>query len=322
MLNRLPAETRVRICLGVCTFGRPQMLHRCLTSLSRLETPPGCDVEIIVVDNHPTPIEQGIVDCFSHHGRPFHYVHERRRGIAQARNAILDKAMELRADFIAMVDDDQVAPPDWLETMWLAQQWSQADIVESSVEYDYPDALPLWAFPKSKKHRWKHSSDRAATNGVMFKAELADLGGAGLRFDEAYALTGGEDREFFWRAHRWGARIVRTPQAVITEFIPETKLTFSAQVARSYWIAVVNARQDVRFYGFIYAMLRKSFKATHSLISGLLIVVYTPFAFLGDRTYGRCQLLRGSIRIAKAAGIAVGLTGVARPEPYQTIHGG
>jgi succinoglycan biosynthesis protein ExoM len=48
---------------------------------------------------------------------PVYYVHEPICGIARARNAALDKATELGADWIAMLDDDEVADPRWLANL-------------------------------------------------------------------------------------------------------------------------------------------------------------------------------------------------------------
>jgi glycosyltransferase involved in cell wall biosynthesis len=48
---------------------------------------------------------------------PVFYVHEPRRGIAQARNAAMAKALEIGADWLAMIDDDEVADPDCHERL-------------------------------------------------------------------------------------------------------------------------------------------------------------------------------------------------------------
>lgn len=323
MLQSLPACIPTRICLGVCTYGRPLMLTKCLASLQAMDTPAGCELDIVVVDNNPAPVEQGLVGCYrTHAGDPITYVHEPRRGIAQARNAILDFAEEIGADFIAMLDDDQIVPPDWLEEMVASQQSYDADVVKSAVQYDYPEPLPRWAFPSARPPKWRYGARMAATSGVLFRSSLTyAYPGLALRFNEEFALTSGEDRDFFTRAYLAGAEIVHTPRAISTEFMPESKLRFWTQVYRVYTQEIMNTVQDRRFYGALPALLTKSFKATGCLISGPLFILFAPFAYLGDSRYGRRQLLKGAKRIAKACGIYVGFVGLVKPEPYRTIHG-
>lgn len=94
------------IALGVCTYKRPVMLRACLDSLTRQVVPSDLSLAIVVVDNEPEGDAEHTVSSFTATTDiPVHYVHEPRRGIATARNAILDKASELAADFIAMTDE-------------------------------------------------------------------------------------------------------------------------------------------------------------------------------------------------------------------------
>ena len=323
MHNGVPFDDSVRICIGVCTRRRPQLLTQCLVSLNMLEEPLGCAVEVIVVDNNDAPDEQELVETYEVRpdGLPFHYVHEPRLGIAHARNAVLDKALELRADWIGMVDDDQILPWNWLCEMWAAVHEYPADVVKSAVRFVYPTPLPLWACPKTRKHKWRLDANMATTNGVLFRSWLAREDGLALRFNDEFNLSSGEDRDFFKRAYLAGAKIVHTPDAVAEEFMPETKLSFSAQVAREYWQEVTNTRQDRRFDGFLAALCFKTSNFLNHMLFGFFYAVTSPVSAVVSRRRARRQLLKGAKKIAKAAGIAVGLLGVARPEPYRTIHG-
>jgi len=320
MVNGIPALSSAHICLGVCTYQRPQMLIRCLVAAQRLAEPTGTRLSIVVVDNEPYPAVAELVQAFSNQGRPIHYVNERRRGIAQARNAVLEKAAELSADWVAMLDDDQLVASDWLVMMWHSARLTFADVVCNSVEFEFPEPLPAWAFPKPKKRRWKLNMNIASSGGVLFRAGLMGSDGAPLRFDTRFALTGGEDRDFFTRAVLYSdARIVVTPEAVAFEHVPASKLTYRAQVWRSYWIEAVNARQDRTFYG-PPAYLAKSVKMLGALVNAVWALVCAPFAALRSGQAARRYLLKSGKQAGKAAGIMVGLAG-ARPQPYRTIHG-
>jgi succinoglycan biosynthesis protein ExoM len=299
------------------------MLTKCLASLQAMTTPAGCELDIVVVDNNPAPVEQGLVGCYrTNDGRPLIYLHQPRRGIAQARNFILEAAEEDMADWIAMIDDDQIVPPDWLEEMVVSQQSYDADVVQSSVAFDLPTPAPAWGFEKAKTPKWRLGMDRAATGGVLFRSSLiAQYPGLGLRFNESYKLTGGEDRDFFRRAYLRGARIVRTPRAIAVETIPASKVTFDGQVRDAFLKNCVRVRQDGDIYGAPYWILSNSWTATGSLFEGLARLAWAPIASIRSADEGRRQLLFGAKRIAKAFGIYVGFVGFVMPEPYREIHG-
>lgn len=311
------------IVIGVCTRNRPKMLWQCLASVVDLDIPDGSTVSVVVVDNADEPLARGIVaDLNGEHALlAIRYVHETRQGISYARNAVLSAAGQFGADWIVMIDDDQIVPHDWLVSMAIAQQETNADVIKSAVKYLYPSPLPMWAFPKPPRLKWRHDADMATTNGVMFSAHLISREGLNLRFDEEFALSSGEDRAFFRTAYLRGAHIVHTPLAIAMEYTPSTKLQFAYQIQREYWQEITNSRQDIRFYGLVRALAAKIPKILQCLLSGVFYGAVSAPAFLFSRQGGRRHLLRGCRKLAKAAGIAAGLIGLARPEPYRVIHG-
>jgi succinoglycan biosynthesis protein ExoM len=222
-----------------------------------------------------------------------------------------------------MVDDDQIVPPDWLEHMVASQQATDADVVQSSIAFDLPTPAPTWGFEKAKAPKWREGMDHAGTGGVLFRSSLIyAYPGLNLRFNERYALTGGEDHDFFARAYLNGAWIVRTPTAIAIEMIPDSKVTFSGQVRSAFLKNCVRALRDRDTCTFRYWVAHNSLTATGSLLEGLARIAWAPLASLGSLREGRRQLLFGAKRIAKACGIYVGFVGLVKPEPYRTIHGG
>lgn len=329
MLDANRVRNEARICLGVCTYERPLRLGACLNTINRLKAPAGCRLDIVVVDNELTPAAEDEVGIYSEqitserfYGHEWHYVHEPRRGISHARNAVIEKALQLEADWIAMLDDDQIVPPDWLKAMWRALDMIEADVVEGYVAMDYPEPLPKWAFPKKKKRRWKVDCDRAATGGVLFSAELVRADGMALRFRPDFNFTGGEDRDFFVRACRAGAVIIRTPDAISCEFVPESRLSLKAQLSRSYCTARVNAWQDRELYGFTGAMVGSSVKFMDCFVKGAGLMLTAPFAIIAGQHAVRRRVLKGGQKLAQVAGISAGLARRELPQPYlATTHG-
>ncbi len=60
----------------------------------------------------------------------------------------------------------------------------------------------------------------------------------GLRFDPAFALTGGGDTAFFRALHASGARIVYAPRAVVTETVPPERATLWYRLRLEYRIGI------------------------------------------------------------------------------------
>lgn len=132
-----------RVVIGLCTCRRPQMLWRCLISLGKQSVDASIDPTIVVIDNEESPNNQRIVEAFERLSPfPVFYWHEPRRGIAVARNAILDVAVELGADWIAMLDDDEIAEPGWLAAL-MADEYRDVPVLQGRNEFIYPDNMPF-----------------------------------------------------------------------------------------------------------------------------------------------------------------------------------
>jgi succinoglycan biosynthesis protein ExoM len=159
---------RVAIC--VCTYRRPQMLQRCLDSLARQVVDKGIEIEIVVVDNEPEPNNRDAVIGFVNEWTAprFHYVLQPKRGIAAARNATLDEALELNADWIAFIDDDATAASDWIAPL-MAPEYRDTPILLGGIIYDCPDAAPFWVTGKrqaGKRGAGRGSASRPAPPGT------------------------------------------------------------------------------------------------------------------------------------------------------------
>src|SRR5688572_22031266 len=106
----------VAVC--ICTRSRPQMLRRCLASvLSQHLNGARLRMRVLLVDNNPEPAARPIYDelCAGELGGG--YVHCPKPGIPVARNAAIAAALRVGADYIAFLDDDEVAPEHWLMSL-------------------------------------------------------------------------------------------------------------------------------------------------------------------------------------------------------------
>ena len=202
------------------------MLERCLQSLAAQEGTDVLDLHILVVDNDATPSAEPVVRKVAPSCPfPIHYHHEPRRGIPMARNRVLEEALELDAEWLAFIDDDQTARPSWLERHFAVAARDKADAVQPRVIVTFPEPAPFWCIPKAQDFSEtavdgpveNRRRKTVATNGVMMTTRLIRPDGMGLRFSESLALCGGEDGEFFETAHRLGALLVTSSLPIVTE---------------------------------------------------------------------------------------------------------
>jgi len=317
------------VVVAVCTCRRPLMLERCLESLAAQMVDGTMSLSVVVIDNEASPNNRFIAD---HHVRrcpyPLDYVHEPRRGIASARNAALDYAHSVRADFLAFIDDDEVAGQDWIAGL-MAMEYRHVPVVYGHVVYEFPETLPFWAEPaaaKSAKQVMRPEGERmktAATNNVRLSMAIYD---AGFRFDVGLGLMGGEDNEFFAAVGRAGFEIRRTLKAITRETMHVERLGYWSQVYRSYWCAASDLRMYAVRKGWLYAFSRKAHSIPLHAVGGLMAIAASPIAGLvswgarGDLFLFKKWAIGGGKKLAKAFGRLAALAGML-PKPYQNIVG-
>lgn len=104
-----------RCSVVVCSRDRPEDLRRCLSSLAIQDHP---DYAVWVVDNAPASgVTRLVVESFDAK-MDLHYVAEPCPGLSRARNAALRS--DLDGDWVAWLDDDEVADPMWLTELMRA----------------------------------------------------------------------------------------------------------------------------------------------------------------------------------------------------------
>lgn len=236
----IPEPTHSSLAVCICTFMRPDGLQRLLAGLDGqvFTVAPTPRIQLIVVDNSPTG--SAAATCAAQTWRwPLHYLHEPRPGISYARNTAL-AAVPPETDFIAMIDDDEVPAPDWLDQLLHAQARSDADIVVGPATPVFPPRTPEWIAASSifrKPENSEHLRDLdpdppAATCNVLVRAGL--LGPSGLSFEPALALSGGEDKLLFQSLKQRGYRFAWANAAHVSEWIPAERANFSYMWRESY----------------------------------------------------------------------------------------
>jgi GT2 family glycosyltransferase len=231
-----PAHSSVpaRVAVCVATYRRREMLAELLVGLSNLvfRKLPVPEITVIVVDNDP---ERSAEDVCAAASLPWtlKYAPESRRGIAQARNRAICEAGDV--EFIAFIDDDEYPSAAWLDELLWTQAHFAADVVSGPVIPDYDRNVPHWVRAGTFFTRSIHHSgqmlDKCHTGNVLIRKSLFDDISA---FDEEFALTGGEDTQFFLRVRQSGFNIIGSSRAVVHESISRSRANLRWILRRAY----------------------------------------------------------------------------------------
>ncbi|MDF3606796.1 glycosyltransferase family 2 protein [Paracoccus sp. DMF-8] len=211
------------IAIQLCTYRRPQVVET-LASLARQRVP-GADLHLFVIDNDETESARDrVVAAAERLPFGYSYLHAPARNIAIARNACLDAAGD--ADWIASIDDDEIAPEGWLARLFARATDSGADGVFGPIRAAYPLDAPKWMrdlAPHSRSYGPRQPHPRTGNTG---NALLRWRGAPwqDRRFDPLRGRTGGEDIAFFSALHDMGARFAIAPDAEVVEPVERHRL--------------------------------------------------------------------------------------------------
>jgi succinoglycan biosynthesis protein ExoM len=303
----------VAVC--IITRDRHHGLARCLSSVVQQRLPVGHHLALVVVDNSEDANARPVYDrllgqCPDDVGATF--VHEPRTGIPQARNRALE-AIEA-AEYVAFIDDDEVAPADWLLQHLEHLSKVGAPASTGPVLRVHEVVSPEWIISGGffdQPHRGTGQLIRdVATSNVVIRA--SELHRTDLRFDERFPATGGTDTLFFRRFTDLVGPASWCAEAPVYEFIPPSRARATWLLQRAYRAGNANTLLAIRsspqpWRPVAEGVLRAAWRCGR----GGLELILTLLTLAWPKR--RSRLLRASMRLSMAAGT---VTALARVE-YQ-----
>lgn len=305
MRHNAETSNAVRVAICICTFRRQKLLWELLQGVAdlRFHKIPCPRIRVIVVD---TPDEHGSAQKVCESVSlpwPLKYLIEPSRGLTQARNRAIAEAGSV--DFIASIDDDEVPSPTWLDELLWAQAEFRADVVSGPVlpkfAQDVPDWIRAGGFfnPRITAPTGAEQNVGATHNVLVSTNVLAKV----PAFDDAYALSGAEDTDFFLRVSRAGYKIVWSQGAVVYEHISARRGSVGWILRREYqtgngWV-FCEASMDGRLRNRA-ARLAKA--CGH-------IVIGSAGALRGFLFFDRVAAVRALQRVTLGTGMLAGLAG-------------
>jgi GT2 family glycosyltransferase len=254
-----PALDRsVATVVCIPAFRRPKHLRATLESLARQRA--DRPFAVVIVDNDAMACESvPVAREYLHAGRLQGLcLVEPQQGNCHAINAAFETALATfpNARHFLMIDDDEIASPDWLARMARAADTTDADVVGGPVWPVFDDT--------AKQNLERHPAFKPAyeTSGavpmiygcgncLVTRSVFERLGAPA--FDLRFNFLGGGDVDFFTRCRRAGMRFHWVAEAVITETVPAAR-------SRPRWLA----QRGLRIGAINYHVQRK---VTRTLLS-------------------------------------------------------
>jgi glycosyltransferase involved in cell wall biosynthesis len=208
---------------------------------------------VVIVENDALRSESAPVAAEFLHAGKIHglCLVEPRQGNCYAINAAFETALAMfpvAANFL-MIDDDEIASPDWLELMVRAAGTSGADLVGGPVFPDFNDDTKLGlrhhpAFCPAYDTSGPVPVIYGCGNCLITRPVFARLGDSA--FDLRFNLLGGGDTDFFVRCRQAGMKFHWAAEAVITETVPDNRTYPGWLALRGLRIGAINYHIEVK----------------------------------------------------------------------------
>ncbi|MGY1673830.1 glycosyltransferase family 2 protein [Geodermatophilus sp. SYSU D00710] len=217
----------VRVTVAVPTFRRPDELRALLPLLlaqaSEVSSAPDSRylADVLVVDNDPERSAAAVVSGMV----GVRYAAEPTPGIAAVRNRALDEAAGARV--LAFIDDDERPAEGWLAHLLETWTASGAAAVAGVVLTEFAGQLDPWIragdFFSRRRMPTGTAIDVAASGNLLL--DLDQVREAGVRFESALGLGGGEDNLFSRHLARAGGRMVWCDESAAVDHVPAARMT-------------------------------------------------------------------------------------------------
>lgn len=229
-------SSKILVSVAMCTYKRDHVV-KTIDSVAKLHLNDEYKIEIIVVDNDPktSARERVALSIQKYRHLKIKYISEPRKNISHARNACIENSS---GEWIAFIDDDEVADENWLSNLLISAHKYKADVVLGRVVPIYPESTPQWIIDGNffQRKRLPTGSELTSCGGGTTLLNAKALGS--LRFDPIFGLTGGEDVDLFHRVHLQGAKIIYSDEAFLYEPVEEKRLNFKYLWSRRYGIGM------------------------------------------------------------------------------------
>ncbi|HYW62195.1 MAG TPA: glycosyltransferase [Bradyrhizobium sp.] len=306
-------DPNIGIVVCIPSFRRPRQLKSTLQSLAGQRTL--LRFAVVVVENDGLGRESAEVatEFLRTAAIPGLCIVEPRQGNCHAINAAFETALAAyrAATSFLMIDDDEIASPDWLQRMVDAAATSGADLVGGPV-------LPRFADHNSRG-LGRHPAFRPAYQATGPVPVIYGCGNclitrrvferlADPAFDLRFNFLGGGDTDFFVRCRQAGMTFYWAADAVITEAVPDSRTSLTWLALRGLRIGAINYHIEVK--------AARSRRARIRLLAKMLAMLPLSLLRAGRLLLTEPRALIALHPMTVAAGSALAAFGI-EPQPYK-----
>jgi GT2 family glycosyltransferase len=298
-----------RVVIAIPTCKRPKGLTRLLDAIAELRT--DAQISVLVADND-AQLHQGFDVCARlapSYRWPLRAVIETDRGIAQARNRLVAEALKTDAQFVAMIDDDEWPEPGWIAEFLKARQNTGADVLQGSIRFVQSDPGPK-PVPDIRRETGLTEMLQGAGNLLICRRVLEQT--QSPWFDTAFALTGGEDLDFFVRLKKAGCQFGWADEARALGHLAMVRRDLGWTLRRAYSNGNSDMRVLLKHQHGPALIAREGGKILGALLLTLPLTLILGFS----PNHRRAPL----IKFCRAAGKLTAMAG-ARYNEYAVVHG-
>jgi succinoglycan biosynthesis protein ExoM len=243
------------------TYRRPEGLAKAIESVLAQDTLDAQEIELLVVDNDPDGSARDVVNRFGNAQIEVRYAHEPEPGVANARNTAVAAA---KGKLIAFLDDDQTAPPHWLNHLL-----RQYDVFKAAVTFGPVDTvLPEEGLPHSDYLKAFFARTGPEKSGLLDEfygcgnslLDMEQMPKDGPLFDKKANETGGEDDYLFSRVEMAGGKFAWAADAEVFEHVPASRAHLKYTLRRSFGYgqgptAICAHKKPVNYSGVAFWMV-------------------------------------------------------------------
>jgi glucosyl-dolichyl phosphate glucuronosyltransferase len=235
------AELRpIIISVVVCTYNRSSCLNSCLQSLAEQSVDKD-SFEVLVVDNNSSDNTRQVASVYVNKYSYFRMLFEPCQGLSHARNR---GWMEAHGQYVAYIDDDAIANPDWISSIVdFIERHPDSGIFGGPYAAYYLIPKPNWFPPEygslqlgDKERRVKLGSEWISGSNMVIRKDLFYQHGG---FDVRLGMTGGkaaygEEVNLFISMHGKGIQIFYVPSIRVKHLVAGYKMSLNWLLLSGY----------------------------------------------------------------------------------------
>ena len=226
----------ILISVIICTYNRDKFLPLALKGMKEQEFP-NSNWELVIIDNNCTDETAVICKNFENENPQLNIIckKETKQGLSNARNRGIS---ESRGKFLAFVDDDAVAGPDYLKQVKLVfEQHPDAKLVGGRIFPRFEGQKPVWVSSflmplfsvldlGSEIKKLEGKTYPVGANMIFRKEVFEQCGGFNPELGRTGKnMMGGEEKDIYHRLAKIPGKIYYAPGPQVHHIIPIDRAT-------------------------------------------------------------------------------------------------